>query len=109
MVLLTLLSPEVVGGGLGRADLVALARRHEGGWEVERHEVGWGARHDTGAEGLHHARIARFLLDHGVRAVVAGHVGPGMTEVLQRMGVRILNAQGALDAVLARLPDDVGA
>jgi predicted Fe-Mo cluster-binding NifX family protein len=71
------------------------------GWE--EFDVGWGRLHDEGPEGAHHARIARFLRDHEVEAVVANHMGMGMVRMLERMGIRIhLGAMGdARQAVLA--------
>lgn len=54
-------------------------------------DVGWGALHDSGSEGSHHARIARFLRDHGVEAVAVGHLGPGMQRMLQTMGIRVVS------------------
>jgi predicted Fe-Mo cluster-binding NifX family protein len=85
-----------VGGGWGRADRVAVADVRDGSiasWE--EFEVGWGRLHDEEAEGSHHARIARFLTDHGVNQVVAGHMGPPMAQMLGRMGLTVrLGATG---------------
>ncbi len=75
----------------GRAELVAVADVVAGGvrgWE--QHEVGWGTAHDTGTEGAHHARIARFLRDQKVEVVAANHVGAGMQRMLDSMGVRLV-------------------
>ena len=75
----------------GRADQVAIADVVDGevrAWE--QHHVGWGAAHDTGTEGAHHARIASFLRDHGVEAVAVDHVGAGMQRMLATMGVRLV-------------------
>src|SRR5665648_1233185 len=52
-------------------------------------DVGWDSLHDEGTEGAHHARVARFLIDHHVDVVVAEHMGPGMTRMLTTMGIRI--------------------
>jgi predicted Fe-Mo cluster-binding NifX family protein len=74
----------------GRAERVAVADVEDGtirSWD--EHDVGWGALHDTGTEGAHHARIARFLRDNGVEAVAVDHVGPGMQRMLATMGIRI--------------------
>jgi predicted Fe-Mo cluster-binding NifX family protein len=85
-----------VGGGWGRANRVALAEVTDGGvvgWQEI--EVGWGRLHDEGTEGSHHARIARFLTEHGVNRVVAGHMGPPMQQMLAQMGVAVrLGATG---------------
>lgn len=80
----------------GRADRVALAQ--VSGNTVERwreFEVGWDRLHDAGAEGEHHARVARFLKDHAVDTVVANHMGPPMAHMLEKMGISIrLGATG---------------
>lgn len=97
---MTICVPVTVEGSIdprwGRADRVAIARTSEGeitGWE--EFDVGWGRLHDEGPEGAHHARVARFLMDHEVEAVVANHMGMGMVRMLERMGVRIhLGAMG---------------
>lgn len=80
----------------GRADRVAVADVTPTGiarWDEV--DVGWGRLHDAGPEGQHHARIARFLIDHEVRTVVADHMGPGMVQMLGRMGIVVrLGAAG---------------
>ncbi len=81
----------------GRAQRVAIA--HLKGdqiesWEV--FEVGWGTLHDSGPEGQHHARVARFLQEQRVEVVVAEHMGPGMTEMLAKLGIAVrLGAAGS--------------
>ena len=93
-----------VGHGWGRAARVALARVEAGAIAAwDEHDVGWDALHDEGTEGGHHARIARFLTDHGVETVVAGHMGPPMAQMLGRMGIAVrLDAEGdARAAVVA--------
>ncbi len=87
----------------GRAQRVAVASVTDGhvdGWE--EFDVGWGSTHDQGPEGQHHARVARFLQEHGVQLVVANHMGPGMAQMLAKMGIAVrLGASGtARDAVL---------
>lgn len=96
------------GGGWGRAHRVALATTSSGvitDWrEVE---VGWDTAHDEGTEGSHHARIARFLIDNHVDAVVTGHMGPPMARMLSTMGIRTaFDATGdARTAVLTALAE----
>ena len=34
----------------------------------------------------------RFLTEHGITAVVVDHMGPGMVQVLQKMGIPMLPA-----------------
>src|ERR1019366_1450508 len=49
----------------GRAQRVAIATAENGaitGWE--EFGVSWDTLHDTGSEGTHHARVARFLREH---------------------------------------------
>ena len=74
----------------GRADRVALAEVDAGqivSWtEIE---VSWGTLHDQGAEGVHHARVVRFLREHSVQTVIAGHMGEGMRHTLAKMGLRV--------------------
>jgi predicted Fe-Mo cluster-binding NifX family protein len=92
--------------GWGRADRVAIADMSGdgiGSWE--EFDVGWGSLHDSGPEGQHHARIARFLREHGVEAVLASHMGPPMQRMLGRMGIEVrLGATGhATEAVMSLL------
>jgi predicted Fe-Mo cluster-binding NifX family protein len=92
-----------VGQGWGRAHRVAVVEIRGG--EITRwqeYEVGWDEMHGRGPEGTHHAWIARFLIGHQVDAVVAGHMGPPMQNMLNKMGVRLqLGAAGdARTAVL---------
>ncbi len=87
----------------GRADRVAIAA--VSGPEIEKWQeldVGWDHLHDSGAEGEHHARIARFLREHGVEAVVAGHMGPPMVNMLSKMGIAVhLGASGSAREAVA--------
>lgn len=105
----------VTGDGLldprwGRAQRVAIAEVRDG--EVVRfdpHDVGWADLHDAGSEGGHHARIARFLRDEGVDAVVADHMGGGMRQMLAKMGVRVvLGASGEARAAVVDAVDEAG-
>ena len=97
-------SGDAVGGGWGRAERVAVAKIEDHrvtSWEV--FDVGWGRQHDAGPEGQHHARIAAFLKEHGVQAVVTGHMGDGMVRMLASMNIAThVGASGpARDAALA--------
>lgn len=94
----------------GRARSVAIARV-EGGAITEwtEVEVGWDTLHDTGAEGAHHARVARFVRERGVDVVLAHHMGDGMHHMLGRMGVAVRlgaagDARGAVLAAAAQEP-----
>ena len=67
-------------------------------------DVGWGSLHDAGTEGSHHARVARFLREHGVEAVVAHHMGAGMTHMLEKMGLTVrLGETGSAREAAARV------
>ena len=86
----------------GRAQRVAIARLNGAAIESwDEFDVGWGTAHETGPEGQHHARVARFLQEHGVQTVVADHMGDGMAQMLAKMGITVrLGAAGqARDAV----------
>lgn len=88
----------------GRAARVAVTDLQDGvfaSWEEI--EVGWDVLHDTGSEGGHHARVARFLQEQGTNIVVAHHMGDPMLQMLAAMGVEVrLGASGnARSAVLA--------
>ncbi|NTW41312.1 MAG: hypothetical protein HGA44_15800 [Cellulomonadaceae bacterium] len=87
----------------GKAQRVAFATVTDGAVATwEELEVGWDVAHDEGSEGSHHARVARVLIEHGVEAVVANHMGPGMVRMLATMSIPVhLGAQGdARTAVL---------
>jgi len=88
----------------GRADRVALAEVVNG--EIVRWqevEVSWSRLHDEGTPGSHHARVASFLREQHVEAVVANHIGDGMVRMLATMSLPVhLGAVGdARGAVLA--------
>jgi len=88
----------------GRADRVAIAEVTASGIEGwQEFEVGWGTLHDAGPEGSHHARVARFLLDHHVEVVVVDHMGEPMRLMLQQMGLEVHPGAGgdARQAALA--------
>lgn len=91
-----------IGEGFGRAPRVAIYTVQGGAvTETQVHEVGWDVLHDTGAEGTHHARVARFLMDQGVKTVVAAHMGQGMQHMLAKMGIRVeLGASGVAAAAV---------
>lgn len=79
-----------VGGGLGRARTMAVADVRDG--EVvtwTEIDVGWGDLHGSGPEGAHHARIVRFLREHGVECVVTSGLGDGMRHTLGKLGVAV--------------------
>ena len=88
----------------GRADWIAVANVTDGEIESwQEIEVSWDRLHDEGTPARHHARVARFLRENHVEAVVAHHVGDGMVKMLDTMHVPLfLEATGdARAAVLA--------
>lgn len=96
----------LLGPRWGRADRVAVVEVTASGIESwQEFDVGWGRLHDVGPEGQHHARVANFLQQHRVEAVVAHHVGGGMQHMLGGMGIRLHVASGgrASDAALSVL------
>jgi predicted Fe-Mo cluster-binding NifX family protein len=99
-----------VGGGLGRAQTVALADVREATvahWtEVP---VGWGDLHGSGPEGTHHARIVRFLVENEVAVVVTSGLGEGMRRTLDKLRVAVRtdlagDARAAALAAVAEAP-----
>jgi len=89
----------------GRASRLALVRVNPDGelGKIDTVEVGWDRQHEEGGEGLHHARIARFLREHGVHAVVARHMGPPMKAMLERMRIAVcLGAEGEVRQAIRR-------
>lgn len=78
----------------GRAERVAIVTTNAGSIrEWQEHHVGWGAARQEGREGEHHARIARFLLDHRVNTILCHHMGPGMTTMVDRMDILCISGQ----------------
>ena len=70
----------------GRAQRIAVARVHDGVVEDWREfDVSWDRLHDEGTSAQHHARVARFLKEHAIDAVVAHHVGEGMMRMVSTM------------------------
>jgi predicted Fe-Mo cluster-binding NifX family protein len=107
--------PVTPGGDIdprwGRAGRVAVADVQDGAvsrWDEI--DVGWDALHDVGTPGGHHARVARFLKEHGAELIVADHMGDPMVQMLGAMGVRLrLGASGeARSAVLAAASEQAG-
>jgi predicted Fe-Mo cluster-binding NifX family protein len=85
-----------IGHSWGRAERVAVADVGASGigrWD--EFAVGWNQTHDAADHDSHHARIARFLTDHKVTFVVAGHMGQPMVEMLGQMSIGVrLGASG---------------
>lgn len=89
-----------VGHTWGKARTVALATVQDGtitSWRTQT--VDWNISHDQGTEGSHHARVARFVRDNAVNAVIARHMGDDMHNMLTKLGVRV--QQGASGDALA--------
>jgi predicted Fe-Mo cluster-binding NifX family protein len=95
----------------GRAERVALAEVTPEGIESWRElDVGWGSLRESGSEGSHHARVARFLREHQVEAVAADHMGADMEHMLDKLGIEVrLGAGGdAREAALEMLDEGRG-
>jgi predicted Fe-Mo cluster-binding NifX family protein len=79
-----------VGHSWGRAPSLAIAEVRDGRIEAwQELAVGWDTLHDATSEGGHHARIARVLREHGVQAVLAGHMGEPMRRMLGNLGIDV--------------------
>ena len=79
-----------VGHTWGKAATVAVATVTAGAiadWQV--HQVDWDLLHEEGPHGAHHARVVRFLREHGVEVVLVDHVGEGMRRMLTTMGIAL--------------------
>ena len=79
-----------VGHSWGKAPTVAIATVEDGtitSWRTEA--VRWDVSHDEGTPGSHHARVARFIQDHAVTTVAAGHMGEPMQIMLTKLGVQV--------------------
>jgi predicted Fe-Mo cluster-binding NifX family protein len=87
----------------GRARRLAVAQVDAGlimDWR--EFDVGWDVLRAQGTDGAHHARVARFLRDHEVEAVIASHMGAPMRRMLDTMELRVLPAAaGDARAVVA--------
>jgi len=108
IVCLVVTTDGLLGTRWGRADRVAVADVRTSGIESwQEFDVGWGRLHDAGPEGQHHARVAQFLQQHRVEAVVAHHIGEGMQQMLGKMGIALHMSPGprASDAALSVLGD----
>ena len=80
----------------GRAQRIAVARVVDGAVEEwQEFDVSWDRLHDEGTSAQHHARVARFLKEHAIDAVVAHHVGEGMMRMVNTMKLSLfLDAAG---------------
>ena len=81
----------LLGHSWGKAPVVALATVRDGElirWE--EHDVRWDVSHGEGHHGSHHARVVRFLREHGVGAVAADHMGEPMVHTLGKLGVAVV-------------------
>lgn len=85
-----------VGGGLGRAQTMAVATLNAADEIVEWREfpVGWDILHEQGPHGGLHAVIVGFMRDHDIAAVVSGHMGSPMVNTMMKLGVLPLCATG---------------
>ncbi|MGC8647831.1 MAG: NifB/NifX family molybdenum-iron cluster-binding protein [Candidatus Micrarchaeia archaeon] len=76
--------------GIGRAPRVAIIHEKDGKVEkIEEIDVGWDKAHETEQEGLHHATVAKFIMQHKVNEIIASGAGPDMRKMLERLGMKI--------------------
>lgn len=89
----------------GKAPKVAIAKVDGGQVQAwEEFSVGWDVLHGQNGEGQHHARVAKFLMDHGVTEVAAQHMGHGMEHMLQSMHLELhLGVNGMAKTVVTQL------
>ena len=93
-----------VGRRWGKAERVAVAAVDDGAVTAwEEYDVRWDLAHDQGTEGSHHARVVRFLREHGVTHVVVDHMGAGMVRMMATMGILVSAPRSADAREAARL------
>ncbi len=81
--------------GIGRARKVVRATVRDGAIDQwQETEVKWDEAHDTENEGLHHSRIAKFLLARPSEGLLAAGAGPEMRRMLERAGIRLTISGG---------------
>jgi predicted Fe-Mo cluster-binding NifX family protein len=91
---------------LGKAPLVATCVLRDGTvTDWTEHAVGWDQTYGVDVMGNHHARVMRFMKEHGVTTVVAADVCDSMRRALQAQGVivhdgRTGDARAAVSAFL---------
>jgi len=82
--------------GIGRAPKVAIVHVKDGKAEkTEEIDVKWGEAHETEQEGLHHATIAKFIMEHKVSEVIAGGAGPDMRRMLEKLKIGVKLGSGS--------------
>jgi predicted Fe-Mo cluster-binding NifX family protein len=114
MIIAVNIEGSAVGGGLGRARMMVVARVEDGVInEWTEVNTAWDESHPQGSchtgegaaassHGSHHARIVTFMKENAVEMVVTGHAGPPMVHTLSLMGIPVVGATGdAREAVLA--------
>ncbi|NLA28255.1 MAG: hypothetical protein GX875_01165 [Propionibacterium sp.] len=83
-----------IGSHFGKATRMAVGTVRDDGqlidWRID--EVGWDVLHDEGSHGQHHARIVRFLKENEIERVVFTHMGQGMLNTINKMGLQLVEA-----------------
>lgn len=80
-----------LGSHFGRAAQMGVAKVVDGqlsDWQI--HDVRWDISHDELEHGKHHANIVRFMKDHNVDRVAFGHMGNGMLNTLNKLGLLLI-------------------
>jgi predicted Fe-Mo cluster-binding NifX family protein len=94
MIILATIDANGLLTGIGRAPKVAIVT--VGGHKVEKIEeipARWDETHEHEEDGLHHSNIAKFLIDHKVKEIIAGGAGPDMRKMIGKLGIN-LHLQG---------------
>ncbi len=104
-----------VGDTWERTHDVVIARVDNATGRVDQWDefpIRWDERPDSGGREQQHARIARFLTEHGVEQVICGYISDSVLHMLQRMDIGVVadihgNAQEAASRYgqLGGLPD----
>ncbi|PWI57042.1 hypothetical protein BM613_10610 [Sulfoacidibacillus thermotolerans] len=74
----------------GRAPKVAVASVQDGAIiDWKEYPVQWDIAREETTEGLHHAQIAKWIMEHHVTGVVAVGLGDDMERMLRKIGLDI--------------------
>ncbi|MGC8670175.1 MAG: NifB/NifX family molybdenum-iron cluster-binding protein [Candidatus Micrarchaeia archaeon] len=81
--------------GLGRAPRVEIIYiKNDKVEKINEIDVKWDESHEKEQEGLHHAAVAKFIMNNKINEVITAGAGPDMHRMLERLGVKIKLANG---------------